>query len=588
MAAAQQREQKDKELAEDGDFWTRLIPETERRAAASSDDESGGDALDEEEALAKEHGYVPARKAALKVTTFNEAKLAEQAAKASKKKQPASGAKAGAAAGKKAMTQKERRERETLSARDMRVLLRGIMRFGWHDEASPPRLDDIVEQGKLQKKDRQMLINTGTALVRMARKIVADPPSAPPSSSSPKGESGGAKKSAKFNPYAFEFRGETVNAQQLVDRIDGLSELRKRIVALGSNARSFRMPVPLRAPPEGWGVGWSPADDAMLLIGVYSFGFGSWHTIRDEKQLRLTDKIAPTQQQILQRLRDEAKPAADAEPLSDEAAKALDERLTAKAASEAASVSGGRSTQLARRVESLLRALCANRVPSSASAGAARSTSGSGARGAASKRKAPAGAAATSGVARDKRTKVVGGGKSPSKPRGAPAKSIVRAGDGANAAGAGASSSSAAVQSSAAAPTTGAARATSSAANDERAATNADAAMTSLRDSDVVPDLYERARRYLSEVRSSLKAMHELPSRTDIDKVDKKRKTKQYLLTVGAVAERIYEDKRRAGTYGASWLEQLRQHLWYYISRYTTTDGAKLFKMYMALQAKLN
>jgi chromodomain-helicase-DNA-binding protein 1 len=523
LAAVQKREAEDKELADDTGFWARLIPESERQVDEPEE---------KEDAAANAFGIVPARKAARAVQNLNENRLAQSRISSSSSTANAAAkqaaAAAAAAAAEKALSREDRVARETLSARDVRVLLRGIMRFGF-DEENPPRLEDIIVQGKLQNKDRQTVLQAGVAVLRMARKVVADPPSAPPpdeANASTAATTEAAKKTPKFDPMRFDFRGESVNAQQLVARIDGLAELRKRLVALGDNARSFRLPVTVKAPQNGWEVGWSPADDAMLLIGVFKYGVGAWQQIRDEPQLRLTGKIQ----------QNASAAAADAAE-GDGAAAAAPTKETAESADP--SKPGAAASHLSRRVDTLLRELCRAASASNGTTTAAASSSST---------------AATSG-----------GAKAPPK-RKAPLPG----------------GSAAAAKSDSSQPKSKSAK--TAAKKSASSASLIGEPIVSLNDNEVDNELYERARGYMSAVKEQLKKMAALPSRSDLGADEKRQRTKTYMLAVGAHIETVVEEKRAGGAFSVARLQLLRRHMWFYAAKYTTTDSAKLEAAYRMLQ----
>jgi chromodomain-helicase-DNA-binding protein 1 len=403
------------------------------------------------------------------------------------------------------------------------------MRFGWHDDENPPRFDDIVVQGKLQNKDRQTVLQAGSAVLRKARKVVADPPSAPPAdeanASTAAAGDAAAKKTPKFDPMRFDFRGESVNAQQLVARIDGLTELRKRLVALGDNARSFRLPVTVKAPPNGWEVGWSPVDDAMLLIGVFKYGVGAWQQIRDEPQLRLTAKIQ-----------------------QNASAAAGDAGADGKEAAETAadpSKPGAAASHLSRRVDTLLRELC--RAAGVTSNGASTST--------------PTAAATSSGAS-----------KAPPKRKAPP--------PGGSAAGAGGGAGGGAKSD---APKSKSAK-TASKKSASGAATLVGEPIVSLTENEVENELYERARGYMATVKDTLKRMSVLPSRGDLNADEKRSRTRQYMLEVGAHIESVVEEKRTGGAFSVARLQLLRRHMWFYAASFTTTDSAQFEAAYRMLQ----
>ena len=509
LAAVKAQEEADAALEADSEFWTRLIPE-DRRPQKEEEEED-----DEVDDAMRAHGYVPARKAALAVKSLNETKMAEDAAKTS------SGV---VNKGKRKLTKKQREARSKMDVRDVRVLIRGMMRFGWQDEDKPPRLDEIMQQGKLEKKDRTMLIQVGTECVREAQKAMLNPQPKPEGANS------------KFNPYVFDFKGEQVKADEFLERLDGLLELHNQLVALGPRAKSFRLPTALKAPSGGWKVGWSPADDAMLLVGVYKFGFGSWQAMRDEPQLQLGSKIAPTQGQALAAIQEADKAAGTEATLEDQKKRATVVVNEAK---------GPKGSQLSRRSDQLLKMLAAmNKKRRSTSqegeAAKARRVVAAQPKGAHAKLAAKRlGLDATAIVQRveQKPVQTVEPKTSQPKPQSKPSSVVVD-----------------------------------------------DNVIVQMTDEQVDMEMYGRARAYMSRLRPKLDEMHKLPEREDLSQQEKKEQTKQYLVSIGTEIERMVYEKGKSGTYSKSWLGRFRNHLWHYMSKYTTTNAPTLEKMFLVLK----
>lgn len=84
--------------------------------------------------------------------------------------------------------------------------------------------------------------------------------------------------------------GETVNARDLVTRVDELEELRKRVLEYQVDTR-FRLSKHSRRAAPARGTKWLPTSDAMLLVGIHRHGFGNWELIRRDPDLNLGDKI---------------------------------------------------------------------------------------------------------------------------------------------------------------------------------------------------------------------------------------------------------------------------------------------------------
>lgn len=77
-----------------------------------------------------------------------------------------------------------------------------------------------------------------------------------------------------------------------------MSLLTKRIDALTAAQQdpysAFRLEAAAVPPAAKWGktVGWTPRDDAALLLGVYYYGLGHWEEIIGDEQLGLQSKLA--------------------------------------------------------------------------------------------------------------------------------------------------------------------------------------------------------------------------------------------------------------------------------------------------------
>lgn len=76
-----------------------------------------------------------------------------------------------------------------------------------------------------------------------------------------------------------------------------MSVLAKRIDSLTAAdqdpATHFRLEAAAVPPAAKWGkaVGWTPRDDAALLLGVYYHGLGHWEVIIHDQRLALQGKL---------------------------------------------------------------------------------------------------------------------------------------------------------------------------------------------------------------------------------------------------------------------------------------------------------
>ncbi|KAG4167786.1 hypothetical protein ERO13_A13G217600v2 [Gossypium hirsutum] len=94
-----------------------------------------------------------------------------------------------------------------------------------------------------------------------------------------------------------DFFGVPVKANDLINRVQELQLLAKRISRYEDPIKQFRVLMYLK--PSNWskGCGWNQIDDARLLLGIYYHGFGNWEKIRLDERLGLTKKIAPAELQ---------------------------------------------------------------------------------------------------------------------------------------------------------------------------------------------------------------------------------------------------------------------------------------------------
>ncbi|KAJ9146561.1 hypothetical protein P3X46_028810 [Hevea brasiliensis] len=94
-----------------------------------------------------------------------------------------------------------------------------------------------------------------------------------------------------------DFFGVPVKANDLLNRVQQLQLLAKRISRYENPIAQFRVLMYLK--PSNWskGCGWNQIDDARFLLGVHYHGFGNWEKIRLDERLGLSKKIAPVELQ---------------------------------------------------------------------------------------------------------------------------------------------------------------------------------------------------------------------------------------------------------------------------------------------------
>ncbi|XP_010273267.1 PREDICTED: protein CHROMATIN REMODELING 5 [Nelumbo nucifera] len=90
-----------------------------------------------------------------------------------------------------------------------------------------------------------------------------------------------------------DFFGVPVKAHEVLDRVQELQLLAKRIKRYQDPVAQFRLLMHFRGPQWSKACAWNQVDDARLLLGIHYHGFGNWQKIRLDPRLGLTKKIAP-------------------------------------------------------------------------------------------------------------------------------------------------------------------------------------------------------------------------------------------------------------------------------------------------------
>ncbi|KAJ1657301.1 ATP-dependent DNA helicase Hrp3 [Dispira simplex] len=182
---------------------------------------------------------------------------------------------------------------QVLTDKELRALYRALLKFG----DLQTRHDSIVEESALEHKNRKLLESTVQDLMKVCRQAVANEAESKTDVRFGLGEDerdvhsdGGDKRTTGKFTNTIRFRNLTgINASLLLQRNNELRVLAEHLGALTQLTR-FRLPVPSK-PVHNWACSWGQKDDAMLLIGVYKYGFGHWERIRDDPSLGFTDKF---------------------------------------------------------------------------------------------------------------------------------------------------------------------------------------------------------------------------------------------------------------------------------------------------------
>ncbi|KAF8395647.1 hypothetical protein HHK36_019597 [Tetracentron sinense] len=92
-----------------------------------------------------------------------------------------------------------------------------------------------------------------------------------------------------------DFFGVPVKAYEVLDRVQELQLLAKRVGHYKDPVAQFRLLMHSKDAPWSKGCGWNQVDDARLLLGIHYHGFGNWEKVRLDPRLGLEKKIAPAE-----------------------------------------------------------------------------------------------------------------------------------------------------------------------------------------------------------------------------------------------------------------------------------------------------
>eukprot|EP00871_Galdieria_phlegrea_P000345 jgi/Galph1/1310/GphlegSOOS_G5961.1 len=157
----------------------------------------------------------------------------------------------------------------SVSKRDLKSLLRSFKKFGLID-AVEQVTHDAGLNGKISSEQATDILSS---LLEQAKEAVR------------KSEN---SHDVKKKLISVDFAGEAVNAEELLRRCKEM-ELLSRKLSQYEDPYRFRFRYPLKS--ASFDIRWGPVEDAMLLVGIYKYGFGNWNQIKADPSLRLKDKI---------------------------------------------------------------------------------------------------------------------------------------------------------------------------------------------------------------------------------------------------------------------------------------------------------
>ena len=169
-----------------------------------------------------------------------------------------------------------------LSEREVRNLIKGFQRYGSIDD----RGDEVVQEARLQNRDRDLLRRTLVEITDLASKLLHDDQIRVEAIERQTNKII-TKKDRKA--VLFDFCGvRRINAETIVER-PGEMRMLDEVTKQASDLKSFR--VSGAHKPATYSTPWGAREDGMLCVGIARHGYGAWAQIRDDPELGLQDKF---------------------------------------------------------------------------------------------------------------------------------------------------------------------------------------------------------------------------------------------------------------------------------------------------------
>ncbi|EMD37878.1 chromodomain-helicase DNA-binding protein [Gelatoporia subvermispora B] len=172
-----------------------------------------------------------------------------------------------------------------LKERDVRVLIRSLQRWGDIRQ----RYEVIVNESKLQEKNRGMIIDTADEIIDQCARAVEENNSEKRNRVAA-GETLTNAQKSKAVLVTYRNVGN-INAETVLSRHRDLQILYNYLHDLGDDVYNWQIPIDNIRPTLNWSGRWGPQDDAMLLVGAYLYGFGNWETMAKDPRLGLDGKF---------------------------------------------------------------------------------------------------------------------------------------------------------------------------------------------------------------------------------------------------------------------------------------------------------
>ncbi|KAG2015382.1 SNF2-family ATP dependent chromatin remodeling factor snf21 [Coprinopsis cinerea AmutBmut pab1-1] len=171
-----------------------------------------------------------------------------------------------------------------LKERDVRVLIRSLQRWGDIRQ----RYDVIVNEAKLQDKNKGMILDVADDIIEICSQAIKDDQEQKRRKLAAGETLSNAQKS---KAVLVTCRGVgNINAETVLSRHHDLSILYNILSEL-DDPYTWSIPIDNIRPTLNWSGRWGPQDDSMLLVGAYLYGFGNWEAMQKDPKLGLEGKF---------------------------------------------------------------------------------------------------------------------------------------------------------------------------------------------------------------------------------------------------------------------------------------------------------
>lgn len=172
----------------------------------------------------------------------------------------------------------KREDVEGFSDAEIRRFVKSYKKFG----RPRSRLDAIAVDAELEDKPTEDLVRLADILHNGCLRAVAEYEEKLKEDPNFDGKKRGA---------TVRLSNVTINAPSVLKHEEELESLAVIMPADSDARRKFRLTAPAKS--VHWGVPWDVPDDSMLLVGIYEYGLGSWEAIKADQSLSLSSKILP-------------------------------------------------------------------------------------------------------------------------------------------------------------------------------------------------------------------------------------------------------------------------------------------------------